>query len=85
MLSIEDRRPMAEEAVALKAMYFLTVATMMHWTSGLPQTIEWWQDLLSQSRERLQVLRAMDMEWRARVTLTEDGHDMFPGRILFVK
>ena len=76
---------MAEEGVAIKVTYFLTVAAMMHSTSGLPQTVEWWQELLSQSEERLKVLRAMDMEWRSRVTLTEDGQDIFPGRILFVK
>lgn len=82
-LLIEDRRPEAEDLTNLKQDYFLGIAGCLIGTSHIPQPVESWQTLAMHAPVRTRILDGLRRDWRSRATVTVDGEDIFPGRILF--
>ena len=84
-ITIEDRRSDARYLAEIKQDYFLGIAGTLYGTAGIPQTIDWWRTLLTRAERRESVLRALRVDLRSRATVTVNGQDLFPGRILFAR
>ena len=84
-VTIEDRRGDARYLAEIKQDYFLGIAGTLYGTAGVPQTIDWWRTLLTRAERRESVLRALRVDLRSRATVTVNGQDLFPGRILFAR
>ena len=84
-ITIEDRRDDARYLAGIKQDYFLAIAATLFGTAGIPQTIDWWRALLTNTPRRESVLRALCVDLRSRATVTVNGQDIFPGRILFAR
>ena len=81
VVTIEDWRPLAQEVVRLKTVYFLDAMTVR--MASPPQNIKWWRRFLLQHPARQRLIDGLTHDYvsRARV-VSKDGSERWEHRVL---